>query len=170
MLPSEQCLDKFMELCLFKVTHYFLAFWSVFLFHSMLPFKSWFSRWLVFKVLHNLCSAVWARHKIRLSCSNQTYLWSFIGNKMVMVSLISSLHICCCIDHIGIPNISTSHIHLVFGLLSFIQLSRWPSSLVLQGSGLQPALKSARVSKAMSALQSFVELLKGKGVLVLLWK
>jgi len=23
MLPSEQCLDKFMELCLFKVTHYF---------------------------------------------------------------------------------------------------------------------------------------------------
>lgn len=36
----------------------------------------------------------------------------------------------------------------------------WPSSLVLQGPGLQPALKSIRVSKAMSALQSFVELLK----------
>ncbi|XP_039784257.1 uncharacterized protein LOC120650999 isoform X3 [Panicum virgatum] len=44
-------------------------------------------------------------------------------------------------------------------LWSFAYL-RWPSSLVLQGSGLQPALKSARVSKAMSALQSFVELLK----------
>jgi len=51
-------------------------------------------------------------------------------------------------------------------LLSFIELSRWPSSLVLQGPGLQPALKSVRVSKAMSALQSFVELLKGMDVLL----
>ncbi|XP_051190712.1 uncharacterized protein [Lolium perenne] len=34
-----------------------------------------------------------------------------------------------------------------------------PSPLVLQGSGLQPALKSVRASKAMSSLQFFVELL-----------
>ncbi|KAF8722877.1 hypothetical protein HU200_022012 [Digitaria exilis] len=39
--------------------------------------------------------------------------------------------------------------------------TKWfPSSLVLQGPGLQPALKSVRLSKAMAALQSFVELLK----------
>ncbi|PVH31831.1 hypothetical protein PAHAL_9G243500 [Panicum hallii] len=41
-----------------------------------------------------------------------------------------------------------------------LEMKWWPSSLVLQGPGLQPALKSIRVSKAMSALQSFVELLK----------
>ncbi|KAM0851733.1 hypothetical protein ACQ4PT_052238 [Festuca glaucescens] len=34
-----------------------------------------------------------------------------------------------------------------------------PSPLVLQGSGLQPALKSVRASKAMSSLRFFVELL-----------
>ncbi|KAK3123296.1 hypothetical protein QOZ80_8AG0628150 [Eleusine coracana subsp. coracana] len=34
-----------------------------------------------------------------------------------------------------------------------------PSSLVLQGSGLQPALKSVRASKAMSSLGSFAKLL-----------
>ncbi|GJN16442.1 hypothetical protein PR202_gb03430 [Eleusine coracana subsp. coracana] len=41
---------------------------------------------------------------------------------------------------------------------SFAHL-RLPSSLVLQGSGLQPALKSARASKAMSSLGSFAKLL-----------
>ncbi|KAL6854251.1 hypothetical protein ACP4OV_019154 [Aristida adscensionis] len=39
--------------------------------------------------------------------------------------------------------------------------TQWlPSSFVLQGSGLQPALKSVRASKAMSSLQTFIELLK----------
>jgi len=79
MLPSEQCLDKFMELCLFK---------------------------------HGLDT-------------NYSY-------------------------HVAVK--------LTDGASS--EMKWWPSSLVLQGSGLQPALKSVRVSKAMSALQSFVELLK----------
>ncbi|XP_062200384.1 uncharacterized protein LOC133903056 isoform X2 [Phragmites australis] len=39
--------------------------------------------------------------------------------------------------------------------------TQWlPSSFVLQGSGLQPALKSVRASKAMSSLQSFIDVLK----------
>jgi len=86
MLPSEQCLDKFMELCLFK---------------------------------HGLDT-------------NYSY-------------------------HVAVK--------LTDGASS--EMKWWPSSLVLQGSGLQPALKSVRVSKAMSALQSFVELLKGKSMLLL---
>lgn len=66
----------------------------------------------------------------------------------------------------------TSHIYLNMRMIFFlfIQLSRWPSSLVLQCPGLQPALKSVRVSKAMSALQSFVELLTGMDVLLPLVK
>ncbi|CAL4933540.1 unnamed protein product [Urochloa decumbens] len=80
MLPSEQCLDKFLELCLFK---------------------------------HGLDT-------------NYDY-------------------------HVAVK--------LTYGASSETKWL-WPSSLVLQGPGLQPALKSVRVSKAMSALQSFVELLK----------
>jgi hypothetical protein len=37
-----------------------------------------------------------------------------------------------------------------------------PCSFVLQGSGLQPAPKSSRASRAMCALQSFMGLLNGK--------
>ena len=116
--------------------------------------------------LHNFCSAAWVRYKLQLSCSRQTYRWSFIGNEMVITFLISSLH--CCTDDISMLNISTSPIYLNMCLICFLSfICRWPSSLVLQGSGLQPALKSVRVSKAMSALHSFVELLKGKFMLLL---
>ncbi|CAD6342539.1 unnamed protein product [Miscanthus lutarioriparius] len=79
MLPSEQCLDKFMELCLLK-------------------------------------------HGLDTNCNY----------------------------HVAVK--------LTYG--ASLGTKWWPSSLVLQGPGLQPALKSVRVSKAMSALQSFVELLK----------
>ncbi|CAL4916778.1 unnamed protein product [Urochloa decumbens] len=79
MLPFEQCLDKFMELCLFK---------------------------------HGLDT-------------NYDY-------------------------HVAVK--------LTYGASS--ETKWWPSSLVLQGLGLQLALKSARASKAMSALEFFVELLK----------
>jgi hypothetical protein len=58
-------------------------------------------------------------------------------------------------------SLSCQHASDILIYLLFSNLCRLPSPLVLQGSGLQPALKSVRASKAMSSLQFFVELLTG---------
>lgn len=65
----------------------------------------------------------------------------------------------CSLKHGLEPNCSY---HTAVKLTSGASLDKqWlPSSLVLQGSGLQPAPKSFRASKALSALRSFIELLK----------
>ncbi|XP_012698127.2 uncharacterized protein LOC101769602 isoform X2 [Setaria italica] len=74
----------------------------------------------------------------------------------------------CCLDKFmelclfkhGLDTNYDYHVAVKLTYGASLETKWWPSSLVLQGPGLQPALKSVRVSKAMSALQSFVELLK----------
>ncbi|KAG0549452.1 hypothetical protein BDA96_01G257000 [Sorghum bicolor] len=65
----------------------------------------------------------------------------------------------CLLKH-GLDTNCNYHVAVKLTYGASLETKWWPSSLVLQGPGLQPALKSVRVSKAMSALQSFVELLK----------
>uniref|UniRef100_J3N1K3 Uncharacterized protein n=1 Tax=Oryza brachyantha TaxID=4533 RepID=J3N1K3_ORYBR len=63
----------------------------------------------------------------------------------------------CSLKH-GLEADYTYHEAVRFGYGSSLEM--WfPCSFVLQGSGLQPAPKSSRASKAMSALQSFMGLL-----------
>ncbi|TVU46258.1 hypothetical protein EJB05_05783, partial [Eragrostis curvula] len=90
ILPSEQCLDKFMELCSLK-------------------------------------------HGLDTSCNYHVAVKLGYGTSLEA-------------QWLSFPEIPAAFIVL-------------PSSLVLQGSGLQPALKSVRPSKAMSSLQSFAKLL-----------
>lgn len=50
---------------------------------------------------------------------------------------------------------------IIVKLLYSMPTFRIPSAFVLQGSGLTPAPKTIRVSKAMLAFQSFIKLLEG---------
>ncbi|KAJ1295494.1 hypothetical protein BS78_01G228500 [Paspalum vaginatum] len=65
-----------------------------------------------------------------------------------------------CLFKHGLDTNYNYHVAVKLACGTSLERKWWPSSLVLQGPGLQPALKTVRVSKAMSALQSFVELLK----------
>jgi hypothetical protein len=50
---------------------------------------------------------------------------------------------------------------ILFELVYSMPMFRFPSSFVLQGSGLTPAPKTIRVSQAMVSFQSFIRLLEG---------
>nr|CAB3494653.1 unnamed protein product [Digitaria exilis] len=94
-------------------------------------------------------------HKIS-DVASSNMMEAFQHGNEVFLDTCSFLTVCT-----TLPTLQEGH---VFGYSKMLPSEQWldrfPSSLVLQGPGLQPALKSVRLSKAMAALQSFVELLK----------
>ncbi|KAL6640855.1 hypothetical protein ACP70R_019036 [Stipagrostis hirtigluma subsp. patula] len=65
----------------------------------------------------------------------------------------------CSLKH-GLDTNYNDHVAVKLVCQASLETQWLPSSFLLEGSGLQPALKSVRASKAMSSLQLFEELLK----------
>lgn len=159
-LPTGQCLDKFMQLCSLKVpcgNSYLLNIWLyvffIYLFHAF-PLGSAPSN----NILLVYISAAWFRGRLQSLCSSQIWLRIFPWN--MVVPAIYPLCACC---FQTVYNFILICISICIWYVHYLlYLCRLPCSFVLQGSGLQPAPKSSRASRAMCALQSFMGLLNGK--------